>query len=60
VEPFDPDLLPKGALLGLLIGTPASGGHPDLAGGQTPVFGRAAEAFDDRCVLLVRVYRVEI
>jgi hypothetical protein len=41
---FDPDLRPKGALLRLLSGTPASGGHPDSAAGQTPVFGRAATA----------------
>jgi hypothetical protein len=39
-----PDLRLKGALLRLLIGTPASGGHPDPAAGQTPVFGRAAAA----------------
>jgi len=41
---FDPDLRPNGALLRLLSGTPASGGHPDLAAGQTQVFGRAAAA----------------
>jgi len=41
---FDPDLRPNGALLRLLSGTPASGGHPDPAAGQTPVFGRAAAA----------------
>ena len=50
--PFDQDLRPKGALLRLLSGTPASGGHPDTAAGQTPVFGRAAEACDGRCVFL--------
>jgi len=43
---------PKGALLRLLIGTADSGGHPDPAAGQTPVFCRAAEAFDGRCVCL--------
>jgi hypothetical protein len=42
----------KGALLRLFIGTPASGGQPDPAAGQTPVFGRAGEAFDGRCVCL--------
>jgi hypothetical protein len=47
-----PDLHPKGALLRLLIGTPASGGDPDPAAGQAPVFCRAAEAFDGRCVCL--------
>ena len=52
VAPFDPDLRPKGALLRLLIGTSASGGHPDPAAGQTPVFCRAAEEFDGRCVCL--------
>jgi len=31
-------------LLRLLSGTPASGGHPDPAAGQTPVFSRAAAA----------------
>ena len=41
-----------GALLRLLIGTPASGGHPDPDAGQTPVFGCAAEACDGRCVCL--------
>ena len=40
--PNDPDLRPNGALLRFLRGTPASGGHPDPAAGQTPVFGRAA------------------
>jgi hypothetical protein len=52
VVPFDPDLHPKGAVLRLLIGTPASGSHRDPAAGQTPVFGRAAEEFDGRCVCL--------
>ena len=50
--PSDLDFRPKGALLRLLSGTPASGGHPDTAAGQTPVFGRAAEACDGRCVFL--------
>ena len=49
---FDPDLRPEGALLRLLISTPASGGDPDPAVGQTLVFCRAAEAFDGRCVYL--------
>jgi hypothetical protein len=39
-----PDLRTKGALLRLLFGMPASGGHPDHAAGQTPVLGRAAAA----------------
>jgi hypothetical protein len=49
---FDPDLRPIGALLRLLIGTPAPGGHPDPAADQTPVYGRAAEEFDGRCACL--------
>jgi len=44
LAPFDPDSHPKGALLRLLIGTPASGGQPDPAAGQAPLFGRAAAA----------------
>ena len=52
LAPLDPDLRPKGALLRLSIGTPASGGHPDPAAGQAPVFCRAAEEFDGRCVYL--------
>ena len=50
LAPFNPNLRPKGALLRLLIGTPPSGGHPDPAAGQTPLFGLAAEACDGRCV----------
>jgi hypothetical protein len=50
--PFDLDLRPKGALLRLLSVMPATGGHPDPAAGQTPVFGRAAEACDGRCAFL--------
>jgi len=42
--PFDPDLRHKVALLRLLSDTPASGGHPDPAAGQTRVFGRATAA----------------
>jgi len=52
VAPFDPDLRPKGALLRLSIGTPAFCCHPDPAAGQTPVFGRAAEACEDHFVSL--------
>jgi hypothetical protein len=45
-------IAPKGRLVAPLIGTPASGGQPDPAAGQTPVFCRAAEAFDGRFVSL--------
>jgi hypothetical protein len=50
LAPFDPNLRPKGALFRLLSGTPAYGGYPDPVAGQKPVFGRAAEEFDGRCI----------
>jgi hypothetical protein len=49
---LDPNFPPKGALMRLSFGTPESGGHPDPAAGQAPVFCRAAEEFDGRCVYL--------
>jgi hypothetical protein len=52
LAPFGPDLRPRGALLRLLRGTPASGCHPDPAAGQTPVFGRAGAACAARCACL--------
>jgi hypothetical protein len=58
---FDPDFHPKGALLRLLRGTPASGsgGHPDAASGQTlvtmkQVFGGAM--FFTNNVIYIKIY----